>query len=300
MPAAKALKITVTTAQASLGANDELSLLLPVEGTRTSRLLSGTSLASAQSLGFWFSAHRTGSYSGAIMNGAKTRSCPFSFTVGAADTPQWVSLSGAGAIPADTSGTWANDTTVGMVVSICLAGGASRLGTAGAWTTTTSPGLAGATGSSNGVGATSDVFHISNVIALPGIELPPSDRAPLIMRPFDQELGLCQRCFRSSWDYGTAPGTTWTAGLDQMKFSHPIGDFSTTQIFAAMRIAGTLTIYDAAGTTNKVTYWDNSLAAWVNNGSIVTTLAKQGALFVQHVVANSRFTNFGFRIDARL
>src|ERR1051325_1681483 len=31
MPAAKALKITVTTAQASLGANDELSILLPVE-----------------------------------------------------------------------------------------------------------------------------------------------------------------------------------------------------------------------------------------------------------------------------
>jgi hypothetical protein len=300
MPAAKALKITVTTAQASLGVNDELSMLLPVEGTRISRLLSGTSLASAQSLGFWFSAHRTGTYSGAVMNGAKTRSCPFSFTVSAADTPQWVSLSGASAIPADTAGTWTNDNTVGMVVSICLAGGASRLGTAGAWTTTTSPGFSGATGSINGVAATSDVFHISNVIALAGIELPPSDRAPLIMRSFDQELGLCQRYFRSSWDYGTAPGTVWTAGLDQMKFAHPIGDFSTTQIFPAMRIAGTLTIYDAAGTGNKVSYWDNSASAWINNGSITTTLVKQAALFVQHVIANSRFTNFGFRIDARL
>ena len=168
MPAAKALKITVTTAQASLGANDELSIMLPIEGTRTGRLLSGTSLASVQSLGFWFSAHRTGLYSGAVMNAAKTRSCPFSFTVNAADTPQWISLSGSSAIPADTSGTWANDNTVGMVVSICLAAGSSRLGTPGAWTTTTSPGLAGATGSSNGVGATSDVFYVSNVIALAG------------------------------------------------------------------------------------------------------------------------------------
>ena len=300
MPAAKALKITVTTAQASLGANDELSILLPVEGTRTSRLLSGTSLASAQSLGFWFSAHRTGTWSGAIMNGAKTRSYPFSFTVGAADTPQWVSLSGAGAIAPDSSGTWANDNTVGMVVSICLAGGSSRLGTAGAWATTTSPGLAGATGSGNGVGATSDVFYIGNVIALPGIELPPSDRAPLIMRPFDQELALCQRYFRSSWDYGTAPGTAWTGGFDQMKFSHPIGDFSTSQIFPAMRIAGTLTIYDAAGTAGKVTWYDNTTGSWVNNGAIGTTLVKQGSMFVQHVIANSRFTNLGFRIDARL
>jgi len=300
MPAAKALKITVTTAQASLGANDELSIVLPIEGTRTSRLLSGTSLASVQSIGFWFCAHRTGVYSGAVMNAAKTRGCPFSFTVAAADTPQWISLSGLSAIPADSSGTWANDTTVGMYVSICLAAGSSRLGTPGAWTTTTSPGLAGATGTSNGVGATSDLFYVSNVIALPGLELPPPDRAPLIMRPFDQELTICQRYFRTSWDYGTAPGTSWSAGFDQMKFSHPIGDFSTSQIFPAMRIAGTLTIFDAAGTSNKVTYFDNSSGSWANNGTITTTLAKQNAMFVQHVIANSRFTNFGFKLDARL
>jgi Protein of unknown function (DUF2793) len=300
MPAAKALKITVTTAQASLGANDELSIVLPVEGTRSSRLLLGTPLASVQSLGFWFSAHRTGVYSGAVMNAAKTRSCPFSFTVAAADTPQWISLSGSSAVPADTSGTWANDTTVGMVVSICLAGGSSRLGTPGAWATTTAPGLAGAAGTSNGVGATSDVFYIGNVVALPGLELPPSDRAPLVMRPFDQELTLCQRYFRSSWDYGTALGTAWTAGLDQMKFSHPIGDFSTSQIFPAMRIAGTPTIYDAAGTSNKVTYFDNVGGSWLNNGAITTTLAKQNSMYVQHTIANSRFTNFGFKLDARL
>ena len=36
------------------------------------------------------------------MNAAKTRSCPFAFTIAAADTPQWISLSGASAIPADT------------------------------------------------------------------------------------------------------------------------------------------------------------------------------------------------------
>jgi hypothetical protein len=300
MPAAKALKITVTTAQASLGANDELSIVLPIEGTRTSRLLSGTPLASAQSLGFWFCAHRTGVYSGAVMNAAKTRSCPFSFTVNVADTPQWISLCGSTAIPGDTSGTWANDNTVGMTVSICLAAGSSRLGTPGAWTTTTSPGLAGAAGTSNGVGATSDVFYLSNVIALPGLELPPPDRAPLIMRPFDQELTICQRYFRSSWDYGTASGTSWSAGFDQMKFSHPMGDFSTSQIFPPMRIAGALTIYDAAGTSNKVTYFDNSSGSWVNNGTIATTLAKQNAMFVQHVIANSRFTNFGFKLDARL
>jgi hypothetical protein len=187
-----------------------------------------------------------------------------------------------------------------MIVSICIAAGSSRVGTPGAWTTTTSPGLSGATGTSNGVGATSDVFYVSGVIALPGLELPPSDRAPFIMRSFDQELALCQRYFRSSWDYGAALGAAWTAGLDQMKFSHPIGDFSTSQIFPAMRSAGTLTVYDAAGTSNKVTYFDNVGGSWLNNGTINTMLAKQNSIFVQHVIANSRFTNFGFKLDARL
>jgi hypothetical protein len=206
MPAAKALKIAVTTAQASLGANDELTIMLPIEGVRTSRLLLGTSLASAQSLGFWFSAHRAGAYSGAIMNAAKTRACPFSLTVNAADTPQWIALSGASAIAADTAGTWLNDNNVGMVVTICLAGGSSRVGTAGAWATTTSPGLVGVTGTSNGVGATSDVFYLSNVIALPGLELPPSDRAAFAMRPADQELMLCQRQLLV---LGTNPSASW-------------------------------------------------------------------------------------------
>jgi hypothetical protein len=144
------------------------------------------------------------------------------------------------------------------------------------------------------------VFYISNVIALAGLELPPSDRAPLVMRSFDQELTLCQRYFRSSWDYGTTPGTAWTAGFDQIKFSHPIGDFSTTQVFPPMRIAGTLTIYDAAGTGAKVTYFDNALGSWANNGGLNTWLAKQNSMFAQHTVPNSRFTNFGFKIDARL
>ena len=182
MPAVKALKITVGTAQGSLGANDELTLMFPVEGYRASRLLFGTSSASALGLGFWFSAHRTGSYSGAIMNSAKTRSYPFSFSVAAADTPQWVSLSGASAIAGDTSGTWLKDTGVGLYVAICLAGGTSRVGSASAWATTSSPGSVGVTGTTNGVAATSDVFHISNVIALPGIELPAGARAPLAIR----------------------------------------------------------------------------------------------------------------------
>src|SRR5204863_1515470 len=39
------LKFTVSTAQSSLGANDELSVLMPIEGVRTARLAIGSAVA---------------------------------------------------------------------------------------------------------------------------------------------------------------------------------------------------------------------------------------------------------------
>jgi hypothetical protein len=254
MPAAKALKIAVTTVQSSLGANDELTVMLPIEGVRTSRLLSGTSLANPQSLGFWFCAHRTGAYSGSVMNAGKTRACPFSFTVTAADTPQWISLSGANAIAADTAGTWLNDSNVGSYLTICLAAGSSRVGTAAAWTTTTSPGLAGVTGTSNGVGSTSDIFYIGNLIALPGVELPPSDRAPFIMRPFDQERLACMRYWQKSCDYATAVGAAGAfGGVDVFLPIGSTGDIKTQIMFPVpMRAVPAITLYDDVGTSGKV------------------------------------------------
>jgi hypothetical protein len=275
MPAAKALKITVTTAQASLGSNDELSIMLPIEGVRTSRLLLGTSLASPQSLGFWMSAHRTGAYSGSIMNAAKTRCCPFSFTLAAADTPQWISLSGASAIPADTSGTWLNDSNVGVTLTICLAGGSSRLGTAGAWAAATSPGLSGVTGTSNGVGATSDVFTIGNVVALPGLELPPSDRAPFVMRSSDQEIVLCQRYFSSDFPTGTAPADNIQKKAN-VAMAYGANSFISPRLVlpARMRAAPAVTPYSsnsiASPTAGQWQYYNGT--SW-NDGALTSSVS---------------------------
>src|SRR5439155_18222376 len=60
------LKFTVSTAQASLGANDELSVLVPIEGVRAARLALGTAGSASLSFGFWVKAHRTGAYSGSL------------------------------------------------------------------------------------------------------------------------------------------------------------------------------------------------------------------------------------------
>ena len=183
------LRLTVSTAQGSLGANDELSVLIPIEGVRTARLALGTASAAPLSLGFWVKAHRTGTYSGALRNSAKNRSYPFTFAVSSADTWEFKTLSAGG----DTSGTWLADTGVGLSLNICLAGGSSRTGTAGAWGGSD---YSGAASTTNGVAATSDTFQITGVIVLPGIELPAADRAALVMRPADHELSAPNGCRR--------------------------------------------------------------------------------------------------------
>ena len=183
------LKFTVSTAQSSLGANDELSVLIPIEGVRSARLALGVASAASISFGFWVKAHRTGAYSGSLRNSAKTRSYPFGFTISSADTWEFKTITVAG----DTSGTWLNDIGVGVYLNICIAGGSSRVGTANAWAGSD---YGGVTATTNAVAATSDTFQVTGLIVLPGIELPASDRAPFIVRPFDVDLEAAKRYLR--------------------------------------------------------------------------------------------------------
>ena len=198
------VKLTVSSAQASLGANDELSVLMPIEGVRAARLALGSASAASISFGFWIKAHRTGSYSGSLRNSAKNRAYPFGFTVNAADTWEFKTVTVAG----DTSGTWLTDTGVGLYLNICVASGSSRVGAAGAWAGSD---YSGVTSTTNGVTATSDTFQVTGLVVLPGIELPASDRAPLIMRPFEQESAASKRYLRVFG--GEAPFGRWAGGF---------------------------------------------------------------------------------------
>ena len=231
---AKALRIGITTAQASLGGNDELSVVLPIEGVRTSRLAFGSASAAPLSLGFWFSAQRPGIYSGAIRNGARNRSWPFTFTVAEADTRQWVSLSGLSAIAGDVTGAWSAGSDVGLSVTICLAAGAARCGAPGAWIAADCSGAAGTT---NGVAAVSDEFYIGNVIVLPGLYQPGAERAAHAMRPADEELRVCQRYYEKSFAASVAPAT----GLGEAQAFEfiQIGPALAAQVAGYVRFAST-------------------------------------------------------------
>jgi hypothetical protein len=287
------LKFTVSTAQSSLGANDELSVLMPVEGTRAARLALGNASAAAISFAFWVKANRTGSYSGALRNSAKNRAYPFTFAVNAANTWEFKTVTVAG----DTSGTWLTDTGIGLSLNICIAGGSSRVGTAGAWAGSD---FSGATSTTNGVAATSDTFQLTGLVVLPGIELPAPDRAPCIMRPFAQELHACQRYWESSYNCGVAPGTSTATGIvfGVCDAASPAALMTTVSYKAEKRVDPTIKFYKYDGTAdvwarNSDNTSTGALAApfgstkalgRVDNPSGLTA----GALYHGHFVANAR------------
>jgi hypothetical protein len=243
------LRVTVTTAEASLGASDFAAITTLIEGYRTSRLSFGTANAQSVSIGFWTKIHRTGTYSGALRSAAGNRSYPFTFTQSVADTWQFNTVT----IPGDTTGTWVGNTnTASLSVVFSLACGTTFAGTAGSWS---AGNFLGATGTTNGVAATSDVFQLTGIIVLPGIELPSSARASLIMRSFDQEWLTCMRYYEKSCDYGTAPlgasnvsGSVWGVATSTTTII-------TSILFKVPKRAGpTLTPWSFNGSSGK---WAN-------------------------------------------
>jgi hypothetical protein len=184
------LVVSVPTAQASLGAGDFAIIFQPIEGYRCARLSWGTVNAQPITIGFWSSHHRTGLYSGSVRNNAANRSYAFTYTHNVADVAQYNTIT----IPGDTAGTWTIDNTVGILLTFSM----------GAGTTYTAPSantwLAGnyqaAPGQVNAVATTADVFRITGVTVLPGNEAPSAARSPFVMRPYPQELALCQRYYQ--------------------------------------------------------------------------------------------------------
>lgn len=192
------LKIVVTTAEASLGSGDFTIVFQRVEGYRTSRLSFGSANAQSVTIGFWSKIHRPGTYSGFLENAAATRAYAFNFTQIAADTWEYKTVT----IPGDITGAWAGNTnTVGIVVGFAMAGGSGVTIAPGSWATVT--GIAGATGTTNGVAATNDVFQITGVSLLPGAVAPTAAQSVNLKRSLDQELILCQRYLRVFGNGGT-------------------------------------------------------------------------------------------------
>jgi hypothetical protein len=177
------LGVTSTAATTS-GAADYFFINQVIEGFNFFDFDWGTSNAKAAAVSFWVRSSLTGTFGGSLENSGGTRSYPFSYTISAANTWEYKTIT----IPGDTTGTWVGATNgVGLLFNINLGVGSNRQSTANAWA---SGDFQAQTGATSVVGTNGATFYITGVQLEAG-----STATSFEYRNYQQELALCQRYY---------------------------------------------------------------------------------------------------------
>jgi hypothetical protein len=237
-----AAQIIVGTANASPAVGDYVIFAQPIEGFRVSRLAWGNVAASPITVGFWMAANRAGTYSGSVRNAASNRSYVFNITINVAATFEYKTVT----IPGDTTGTWEKETITGLDVGFCMMCGIGLTTTPGVWTAGS---FLGATGTINGVAATSDWMAVTGVIVLPGTQAPTAAQSPLVMRPYDQELVTCHRYYWRGSGFQLRGVVLSGVGVVAMAMT-PLASFRAVP---TLTVSGNIEIIDGANHTGNIT-----------------------------------------------
>jgi hypothetical protein len=181
------VKVTTTTADATLTTSQVLQFRQSIEGTNVADLGWGTANAKTVTLSFWVRSSLTGTFGGALRNSALDRSYPFTYSISVADTWEYKTVTIAG----DTSGTWLTTTGTGIQVIFGLGAGPDRSGTAGSWAGAS---YVSATGAVSLIGTLNATWYITGVQLEVGSVATPFERLD-----YGRQLIQCQRyCFRFS------------------------------------------------------------------------------------------------------
>jgi hypothetical protein len=204
---------TVTTADASLGATQQYVVGQNIEGFNVADLGWGAAGAQTVTLSFWVRSSLTGTFGGAVVNSGFNRSYPFTYTISAANTFEYKTVTIAG----DTSGTWLTDSGVGLRLLFSLGAGSTYIGAAGSWSGSY---LAGATGQTQVIGTNGATFYITGVQLEPGSTATPFER-----RSYGQELSLCQRYYYRIGGNSEVGASAYTLFASGMLWNTGSGDF---------------------------------------------------------------------------
>jgi hypothetical protein len=229
----------------SIVAGDYFNFNQRIEGYNIADLMWGTANAKTVTLSFWVRSSLTGNFGGAVSNNASNRSYPFTYTISAANTWEQKSVTIAG----DTSGTWATNNTIGILLSFGFGVGSTYSGTAGTWAGAY---YLSATGATSVVGTDDATFYIT------GVQLEVGTQATSFeYRQYQQELALCQRYYQKTYDINVTPGTNTSVGYWY------VGSYAQTSTITSganwrfpveMRASPTATAYTSTGTAGSLLY----------------------------------------------
>ena len=197
---ATSLKVDVTTADASLGAADNIMVQQKMEGQNLQLLKKGTSSAESLTLNFWVKSTKTGTYIATLYDRDNNRIISKSYTVSVSDTWEEKLVTFAG----DTTGALGNDNGASLDVWWWLGGGTDYTSgsLATSWETYTAANIA--------PGQVNFTDNTSNNFLLTGAQLEVGEFTTSTIPSFQHEsfannLQRCQRYYCTSVPYGTAP-----------------------------------------------------------------------------------------------
>jgi len=172
----------VTSSSAySVAAGDYFNIGQKIEGFNVADLGWGTANAKSVTVSFWVYSSLTGTFGATLNNSGQSRSYPFTYTIGAANT--WTQVSTT--IVGDSSGTWLTTNGAGLQILFNLGTGTTYSGPAGAWA---SANYVSATGATSVVGTNGATFYLTGVQLEVGTQATTFD-----YRSYGTELSLCQR-----------------------------------------------------------------------------------------------------------
>jgi hypothetical protein len=178
------LRLTVTSADASLASDDFYSLQQRIEGYNVSDFGWGTSNAKPITLSFWVRSSLTGQFGGSLMSGY---GLPFTYTINQANTWEYKTLS----FSPLTSPNWISSRVTndeGAILWFDLGFGSNYRGTSGVL----GGGAYGATGDTNWISTNGATFDITGIQLEKNIQATNFD-----WRPYGTELQLCQRYYET-------------------------------------------------------------------------------------------------------
>lgn len=237
----------------SVAAGDYFGFQQPIEGLNISDLAWGTASAATVTLSFWVRSSLTGTFGGSLRNSGAARSYVFSYTISAADTWEYKSVT----IPGDTSGTWLTTNGVGIFVHMTFAAGSNNLGTAGSWSGSN---LVGPTGQTSVVGTNGATFYITGVQLEAGTVASPFER-----RDYGRELMMCQRYYAKLQNDGSGDAVSVGVGGQRDTTScwfyvkHPVTMRSEPTVSISSLVNTDFAVYAADATlTNTFAGYDAS------------------------------------------
>jgi len=191
---ATAVKLDVTTADASLAAADYIILEQSLEGFDVQLIKKGSSTAEKLTLAFWVKSTKTGTLIAELFDADNNRTCSTAYTIDSTNTWEFKVLN----FPADTSGAFTNDNNKSLAVGFWLGAGSDyNSGTlATAW--------ASQTDANRAVGCINTTDSTSNNVHITGVQLEVGEYTSSTLPPFQHESygDNKQRCQRYYQKFG--------------------------------------------------------------------------------------------------